>query len=88
MHHPGVAAAVVVGIPDKRLTEMVVACVKVRGNWQWSTSYSDLSNQNREPVLSSEVLRQHCQQRNLTGYTLLRFIQCSSRSALQKNACV
>ncbi|XP_031260380.1 2-succinylbenzoate--CoA ligase, chloroplastic/peroxisomal isoform X3 [Pistacia vera] len=40
LRHQGVIAVLVVGIPDTRLTEMVVACVKLRENRQWSDKKS------------------------------------------------
>jgi acyl-activating enzyme 14 len=33
--HPGVARVVVVGIPDSRLGEKVIACVSIRYGWKW-----------------------------------------------------
>ncbi|KAL9452870.1 hypothetical protein AB3S75_008623 [Citrus x aurantiifolia] len=68
LQHPGIIGIVVVGIPNARLTEMVVACVRLREGWQWSESNCDQSSKNKELLLSSEVLRQHCREKNLTGF--------------------
>ncbi|GAY33939.1 hypothetical protein CUMW_008890 [Citrus unshiu] len=68
IQHPGIIGIVVVGIPNARLTEMVVACVRLRESWQWSESNCDQSSKNKELLLSSEVLRQHCREKNLTGF--------------------
>ncbi|KAJ4702962.1 2-succinylbenzoate--CoA ligase [Melia azedarach] len=70
LQHPGVTAIVIVGIPDARLTEMVVGCVKVRKNWLWSDNNVEQSAESKELVLSSEVLRQHCREKNLTGFKI------------------
>ncbi|KAJ0081707.1 hypothetical protein Patl1_11407 [Pistacia atlantica] len=74
LRHQGVIAVVVVGIPDTRLTEMVVACVKLRDNRQWSDSNSEQPAENKQLYLCSEVLRQHCRENNLTGYCLLNYV--------------
>ncbi|KAJ0017236.1 hypothetical protein Pint_11246 [Pistacia integerrima] len=70
LRHQGVIAVVVVGIPDTRLTEMVVACVKLRENRQWSDKKSEQPAENKQLYLSSEVLRQHCLENNLTGFKI------------------
>ncbi|KAJ0081705.1 hypothetical protein Patl1_11402 [Pistacia atlantica] len=75
LRHQGVIAVVVVGIPDTRLTEMVVACVKLRDNRQWSDSNSEQPAENKQLYLCSEVLRQHCRGNNLTGYCLLNYFK-------------
>lgn len=69
LQHPGVTASVIVGITDTRLTEMVVACIKLREHWQWSNDNDyDHVTENKGLVLSSEALRQHCREKDLTGY--------------------
>lgn len=73
LQHPGIIGIVVVGIANARLTEMVVACVRLRESWQWSESNCDQSSKNKELLLSSEVLRQHCREKNLTGYCVSNF---------------
>lgn len=65
LRHPGVAGAVTVGIPDARFSEMVVSCVRLRDKWQWL----DRSLGTKEYVLSGEILRRHCKDNNLTGYS-------------------
>ncbi|XVF23098.1 hypothetical protein REPUB_Repub13aG0008800 [Reevesia pubescens] len=68
IQHPGVISSVVIGIPDPRLTEMVIACIRLRENWQWSDSSSEYSAQSNELLLSSEILRRYCREKNLTGF--------------------
>ena len=68
IQHPGVISSVVVGIPDLRLTEMVVACIRLRENWQWSNNSSKYSVQSNDLFLSSEILRHYCREKNLSGY--------------------
>lgn len=70
LQHPGIIAIVVVGVPDARLTEMVVACIRLRDNWQWTDSTCKQSAENHELILSSEILLHHCRMRNLTGFKL------------------
>lgn len=65
--HPGVSKIVVVGVPDARLTEMVIGCVQLKQGWRWSDSNStDAGAQ----VLSGESLRQFCKDKNLTGFKI------------------
>ncbi|XP_021298461.1 2-succinylbenzoate--CoA ligase, chloroplastic/peroxisomal isoform X2 [Herrania umbratica] len=66
--HPGVISSIVVGIPDPRLTEMVVACIRLSDNWQWSNNSSKFSIQSNELFLSSENLRHYCREKNLSRY--------------------
>ncbi|GLU17540.1 hypothetical protein SLE2022_339020 [Rubroshorea leprosula] len=71
LEHPGVIAAVVVGIPDARLTEKVVACIRLRENWQWSDN-NEHSAQGKKLSLSGEILRGYCRQKNLSGFKIPR----------------
>jgi acyl-coenzyme A synthetase/AMP-(fatty) acid ligase len=78
LKHPGISSVAVVGIPDERLTEMVVAFVRLRDKWVWEEQYqgklsvTGASNQiqvedyrgNR--VVSQIELRIHCQQLGLS----------------------
>ncbi|XP_048141105.1 2-succinylbenzoate--CoA ligase, chloroplastic/peroxisomal [Rhodamnia argentea] len=68
--HPGVAGIVIVGIPDARLTEMVVGCIRVKENWLWSDKSHELGAEKQECLLSDEILRQYCRDRNLTGFKI------------------
>lgn len=63
LEHPGIVSAVVIGVIDVRLGEMIVACVRLQENWLWS----DVENRNRDSQLSSEALKYHCRTKNLTG---------------------
>ncbi|KAK6932059.1 AMP-binding enzyme, C-terminal domain [Dillenia turbinata] len=70
--HPGVSSVVVVGLPHNRLTEMVVACVQIKGARQWIHANSNHVNDDRELVLSSEILQQYCKARNVTRFKIPR----------------
>ncbi|XP_028770166.1 2-succinylbenzoate--CoA ligase, chloroplastic/peroxisomal [Neltuma alba] len=65
LEHSGIAAVVIVGIPNARLSEMVVACIQPRKDWQWSEqSVSD------DHHLSPENLRQYCIEKNLSRFKI------------------
>lgn len=72
LEHPGVTGVVVVGIPDARLTEMVVACVQIRENWQWVNTSTRDSVAEHMLHISSENLWQYCKEKSLTGYCSLK----------------
>ncbi|KAL6206523.1 hypothetical protein ACLB2K_023771 [Fragaria x ananassa] len=75
LQHPGVASVVVVGIPDARLTETVVACVQIRENWQWVNTSTKDSVAEHMLHISTEILLQYCKEKNLTGFKIpKRFI--------------
>ncbi|XP_073307511.1 2-succinylbenzoate--CoA ligase, chloroplastic/peroxisomal-like [Primulina huaijiensis] len=65
--HPGVSKIVVVGVPDARLTEMVIGCVQLKQGWRWSDGNSAEAG---AQVLSGESLRQYCKDKNLTGFKI------------------
>ncbi|KAJ6894867.1 hypothetical protein NC652_028572 [Populus alba x Populus x berolinensis] len=67
LQHPGVSATVVVGVPEARLTEMVVACIKLRQSWQWTNNNCKQSAENNL-TLCREVLRDYCRENKLTGF--------------------
>ncbi|XP_047969870.1 2-succinylbenzoate--CoA ligase, chloroplastic/peroxisomal [Salvia hispanica] len=69
LQHPGIYSVVVIGVPDSRLTEMVIGCVRVKEGWQWTDSDVDRS-QNR--CLSAKILRQFCKDKYLTGFKIPR----------------
>ncbi|KAH7545495.1 hypothetical protein FEM48_Zijuj01G0099900 [Ziziphus jujuba var. spinosa] len=73
--HPGVMGIVVVGIPDARLTEMVVACIQLRNDWQWShrSSLRHSISEERQH-LSSDILRQYCKEKNLAGFKIPKIL--------------
>ncbi|XP_020099995.1 2-succinylbenzoate--CoA ligase, chloroplastic/peroxisomal isoform X2 [Ananas comosus] len=66
--HPGIAKAVVVGAPDVRLTEKVVACVITKDEWSWVGRKSNHSESGKE--LSAEILQRHCRERNLSRFKI------------------
>ncbi|XP_047312939.1 2-succinylbenzoate--CoA ligase, chloroplastic/peroxisomal [Impatiens glandulifera] len=65
--HPGVDTCVVMGVPDQRFTEMVVACIKPKDKWKWVIGQS-----NDENTLSANMIQQFCKQKNLTGFKIPR----------------
>lgn len=64
--HPAVAKVLVVGIPDTRLSEKVVACLIIKDNWKWVNAKPNSLLLQDE--VSDETLRYHCIERNLTRY--------------------
>lgn len=74
--HPGISSIVVVGVADSRLTEMVVACIRLEDGWRWADSGVDRSvgQDQIQCFLSAEILRNFCRQKNLTGYFFLFLI--------------
>ncbi|KAK8584629.1 hypothetical protein V6N13_138584 [Hibiscus sabdariffa] len=70
IQHPGVLSSIVVGIPDPRLAEVVVACIRLRDNWKWSDDSSECSVQSNQLFLSSTILRHYCREKNLTGFKI------------------
>ncbi|KAL8489046.1 hypothetical protein ACS0TY_025088 [Phlomoides rotata] len=70
--HPGISSIVVVGVPDTRLTEMVVACAQLEGGWQWADSGGNRSAEDQTQCLSSENLKQFCKGKDLTGFKIPR----------------
>lgn len=78
MKHPGMLSVAVVGIPDERLTEMVVAFVRLRDKWIWEDKYQgklsvtgasnqiQLEDYRGNRVVSQIELRIHCQQLGLS----------------------
>ncbi|KAK1309021.1 hypothetical protein QJS10_CPA09g00731 [Acorus calamus] len=69
--HPGVVSAVVIGLPDTRLSEAIVACVRIRENWRWMDSDSHRTKENERRTISGLVLRKHCRTKSLTGNTAI-----------------
>ncbi|KAJ7969275.1 2-succinylbenzoate--CoA ligase [Quillaja saponaria] len=66
LQHPGIIGAVIVGIPDARLSERIVACVQLRQDWQ----FSENSFSNRELHLSRDTLQNYCREKNLSGFKI------------------
>lgn len=83
LQHPGISAVIVLGLPDARLTEMVVACIQLKDNWQWVDFSSRNSvNEKVDQCLSKEILQQFCKEKNLTGYLFVSFVLFSVHSLL------
>ncbi|XP_015166642.1 2-succinylbenzoate--CoA ligase, chloroplastic/peroxisomal isoform X3 [Solanum tuberosum] len=70
LQHPGISASVVIGLPDSRLTEMVVACIRLKDNWQWTDSSSNHPVNKNEHCLSSSVLQNFCRAKDLTAFKI------------------
>ncbi|PON54781.1 2,3-dihydroxybenzoate-AMP ligase [Parasponia andersonii] len=66
--HPGVLGIVTIGIPDVRLTEMVVACIQLRRGWHWSNRSFEHSTGTKKQFLSHEILQQYCREKNLARF--------------------
>ncbi|KAI7738564.1 LOW QUALITY PROTEIN: hypothetical protein M8C21_015842 [Ambrosia artemisiifolia] len=83
LRHPGISAIAVIGLPDNRLTEMVVACIQLNHNWTWTGSGSDPLGIKKQQTISSETLQQFCRTNNLTGFKVpRRFIRWSKKFPL------
>lgn len=87
--HPGVAGVVTVGILDSRLSEMVVACIQLRRDWQWTSRSFEHSTAKQKELLSHEILQQFCKQNNLARYcspfiiqTIMSYIHFCIQSSL------
>ncbi|KAL6857248.1 hypothetical protein ACP4OV_018630 [Aristida adscensionis] len=68
--HPGVARAVVIGIPDSRLGEKVIACVSIREGWRWVDAGAHHQGEGRE--VSAHILKHHCRLKNLSRFKVPR----------------
>ncbi|KAJ3678331.1 hypothetical protein LUZ60_002134 [Juncus effusus] len=66
--HEAVEKIVVIGIPDSRLSEKVVACVLLNEKWKWVDRNSN--NISFEKVVSPRILRDFCAERNLTRFKI------------------
>ncbi|RWV96661.1 hypothetical protein GW17_00040610 [Ensete ventricosum] len=62
--HPGVSRVMVVGVPDIRFTEKVVACLNIKEGWKWVDHSCKYSLEAKE--VSPEILQDHCGQSNLS----------------------
>ncbi|CAO2176598.1 unnamed protein product [Urochloa humidicola] len=68
--HPGVARVMVVGIPDSRLGEKVIACVCVRDGWKWVDARAEHQGKGNE--VSSQILHEHCRMKKLSRFKVPR----------------
>ncbi|KAG8365667.1 hypothetical protein BUALT_Bualt18G0130200 [Buddleja alternifolia] len=68
--HPGLSRTVVIGVPDSRLTETVIACIQLKDGWRWDDFGSNHSADDNVEYLSSEILRHFCREENLTGFKI------------------
>ncbi|CAI9292905.1 unnamed protein product [Lactuca saligna] len=67
LKHSGISGIAVIGIPDLRLSEKVVACIQLNQSWTWTDSDSDSSTHNQQ-CISAQMLHQFCRKNNLTGF--------------------
>ncbi|OEL27073.1 2-succinylbenzoate--CoA ligase, chloroplastic/peroxisomal [Dichanthelium oligosanthes] len=68
--HPGVARVMVVGIPDSRLGEKVIACVSIRDGWKWVDARAEHQGKGNE--VSPKILQDHCRLKNLSRFKVPR----------------
>lgn len=68
--HPGVAKVVVIGVPDSRLGEKVVACVSIRDGWKWADARAEHQGEGKQ--VSAQILRDHCRLKNLSRFKVPR----------------
>ncbi|XP_066326121.1 2-succinylbenzoate--CoA ligase, chloroplastic/peroxisomal-like [Miscanthus floridulus] len=68
--HPGVARVVVVGIPDSRLGEKVIACVSIRDGWKWVDARTE--HQGKGMEVSPQILHDHCRMKKLSRFKVPR----------------
>lgn len=71
LQHPGISRVIVVGLPDNRFTEMVVACIQLQENWQWTDADSLKLINKKDHCLCAEILQQFCKDKNLTRYLFM-----------------
>ncbi|KAL6659501.1 hypothetical protein ACP70R_003541 [Stipagrostis hirtigluma subsp. patula] len=69
--HPGVAKVVVIGVPDSRLGEKVVACVSIRDGWKWVGARAEHQGEGNQ--VSAQILKDHCRLKNLSRFKVPRF---------------
>uniref|UniRef100_A0A0A9D7H9 AMP-dependent synthetase/ligase domain-containing protein n=1 Tax=Arundo donax TaxID=35708 RepID=A0A0A9D7H9_ARUDO len=68
--HLGVAKVVVIGIPDSRLGEKVIACVSIREGWKWVDARAEHKGEDKE--VSPHILQDHCRLKNLSRFKIPR----------------
>ncbi|XP_050219730.1 2-succinylbenzoate--CoA ligase, chloroplastic/peroxisomal isoform X2 [Mercurialis annua] len=69
LQHPAIVAAIVLGVPDARMTEMVVACIRLKQGWQWRRDICEPLAET-ELLLCSEILQKYCREKNLSGFKI------------------
>lgn len=74
LQHPGISRVIVVGLPDNRFTEMVVACIQLQENWQWTDADSLKLINKKDHCLCAEILQQFCKDKNLTRYLFMYLV--------------
>lgn len=62
--HPGISKVVVVGVPDIRLNEKLVACLNMKEGWKWVDQNSNYAAEEKQA--SAEIIQYHCRHKNLT----------------------
>ncbi|XP_044960645.1 2-succinylbenzoate--CoA ligase, chloroplastic/peroxisomal [Hordeum vulgare subsp. vulgare] len=75
--HPGVAKAVVFGVPDSRLGEKIVSCVSIKDGWRWVDATAEHQGEGKE--VSAHILQEHCRIKNLSRFKVPRLYYHWSR---------
>ncbi|VAI88204.1 unnamed protein product [Triticum turgidum subsp. durum] len=75
--HPGVAKAVVFGVPDSCLGEKIVACVSIRDDWRWVDATAEHQGEGKE--VSAHILQEYCRIKNLSRFKVPRLYYHWSR---------
>ncbi|TVU43493.1 hypothetical protein EJB05_09969, partial [Eragrostis curvula] len=68
--HPGVAKVVVIGLPDSRLGEKVIACVNITDGWKWVDARDEQRGDDKQ--VSTKILQDHCRLKKLSGFKVPR----------------
>ncbi|KAG6516048.1 2-succinylbenzoate--CoA ligase, chloroplastic/peroxisomal-like isoform X2 [Zingiber officinale] len=66
--HPGISKVVVVGVPDIRLNEKLVACLNIKEGWKWVDRNSKYAAEEKQ--VSDEIIQYHCRHKNLTRFKI------------------
>ncbi|XP_026381655.1 2-succinylbenzoate--CoA ligase, chloroplastic/peroxisomal-like [Papaver somniferum] len=68
--HPGVSSILVVGIPEPRLSEMVIACVQISEDWLWEDQNSECLQDEEKLIISTEILQNYCKEMKLSRFKI------------------
>ncbi|KAL9272392.1 2-succinylbenzoate--CoA ligase, chloroplastic/peroxisomal-like protein [Drosera capensis] len=68
--HPGIYLVVVVGLAHRHLSEIVIACIQLKEDWEWSDGALDDFASSRDFYLTGGILKQHCRDKDLTGFNV------------------
>ncbi|KAF9587264.1 hypothetical protein IFM89_039511 [Coptis chinensis] len=79
--HPGVYSIAVVGVPDARLSEMVVACVQLQEGWKW-VGHDSQSPERMDLQLTTNILYEYCKENKMTRYSFFPTLSTSYNKTL------